>query len=263
MTHDLRSDLLSDPTFGTHPLAPGLVSILTAPTGLSTSGYPYLRKAQWDIFRDTIPHLLGMGEQVLTLLSRVEAMLDGVENAPEDVENCRRACRVSRQIVQTAAITAPSDLWLLRHVLGFFSALGLSGRLARGSALYVHACRVQTDDGEFTLDPMELETDLNFLLARGVVEQYEDSYRMAGHPRARALLTQIGPIDHVPISTTAVWRRVFSCGEVTSAELEMLLHLTASGRAQTPHRITGFPRSTRCSWVRALSPSYWRFALPN
>jgi hypothetical protein len=199
---------------------------------MTSRGFPYLRKAEWDVFRDTVPHLLGMGQRVLGLIDRAEvlAAAAGVDAAARD--HCLRACRVARQVVQTASITAPPDLWLLRHVLGFFSELGLSERLARGGAIYVRSCVVQTKSGPVTLDAGQLETDLNFLLARGVVEQYEDSYRMAGHPRVGRLLSEIGPVIGVPISATSLWRRVFACEEVSAGELEVLLDLTSSVQAR-------------------------------
>jgi hypothetical protein len=108
--------------------------------------------------------------------------------------------------VNTAAVTAPPGLWLLRLVLGAFADLGLSARLVRGEAIYPEHCEV---DG-YRLNARELEIDLHFLLALGMVEQYDNSYRIAGHPTVRWVLESVGPLPgHVPASATRAWRRLF------------------------------------------------------
>ena len=106
-----------------------LLPILEAPTGTTKTGYPYLLRAAWEAFRDGVPHLLGMGLDVLRV---AEALLAADAPPGEERENLQRACKVARQVVYTAAITAPPDLWLMRHVLGFFAELGLPDRLLRG-----------------------------------------------------------------------------------------------------------------------------------
>jgi hypothetical protein len=103
---------------------------------MSSAGWPYLERTAWEQFRDGVPHLLGLGAQLFDLVTAVEAALDeGCD--PQTAEGVRRASRVVRQVVHTAAITAPPDLWLIRHVLGFFAELGLLERLrlARPSIL--------------------------------------------------------------------------------------------------------------------------------
>jgi len=200
-----------------------LLPILSQPTGTTRSGYPYLRREAWEEFRDRIPHLFRDGLRVLRCVDAIEAEVGEAD------ENVARACKVARQIVRTAAVTAPPDLWLLRHVLGFLSELGLLERLLAGDAIYPNQCSVEREGGLQLLDPRELEADLGFLLARGVVEQYDESYRIAGHPRVRELLQRIRPVrTEIPISPTSLWRSLFRGETLASAELNALIDLSVS-----------------------------------
>lgn len=200
-----------------------LLPILSQPTGTTRSGWPFLKRAAWEAFRDRIPHLFADGLSVLRCVDELEA-------SEEDEEgNLARACKVARQIVRTAAVTAPPDLWLLRHVLGFLSELGLLERLLAGEAIYPAQCSVEREGGERQLDGRELEADLGFLLARGVVEQYDESYRIAGHPRVRQLLEAIRPVsEKVPISVTSLWRDLFRGESLPSEGLNVLIDLAVS-----------------------------------
>ena len=53
------------------------------------------------------------------------------------------------------------------------------------------------------LHEAELDKDLVFLLSRGMVEQYDDGYRIAGHPRVRDIFTRVRPRGAVPASATS------------------------------------------------------------
>jgi len=207
------------------PLCARLLPILTQPTGVSSAGYPYLQRAAWEAFRDTIPHVLGMGQRTFRALEQLSAALDRVEDVALR-ENLERACRVARQVVRTAAITAPPDLWLLRHVLGIHQQAGLLGRLLLGEAIYPASCVVDWEGEQQALVPAELDVDMQFLLSRGIVEQYDDSFRCAGHPRARRLLAEIAPVPaHIPVSATPLWRRLFAGETLEAADQEALLEL--------------------------------------
>jgi hypothetical protein len=189
------------------PQTERLIEVLATPTGLSSAGYPYLVRATWELFRDEMVHLFGPARRLLDLVRAVEDRIEPDGLDAEAGQALGRACRVVRQVVQSAAVTAPPDLWLMRLVLGSFSSLGLSERLVRGEALYPKSCEVEGR----AVNARELEIDLHFLLARGIVDQYDNSYRIAGHPTVRRLLTSLRPLPaEIPASATQVWRRLFA-----------------------------------------------------
>src|SRR5262249_7032164 len=75
------------------------------------------------------------------------------------------------------------------------------------------------------------DKDLLFLLSRGLVEQYDDGFRIAGHPRVLALFASVGPLPaRVPASATGLWRRLFAGRVLASDDLEILLDLGQGAR---------------------------------
>ncbi len=225
-----KSQILQSAAAG-DPLAELLVPVLLHPTGVSSAGFPYLYQGAWETFRDRVPHLLGMGQRVLDACETLTRAFERSSASTDEKRALLEAAAVVRQVALTAAITAPPDLWLLRHVLGAFAALGLLRRLFEGEALYPERCEVKVERKTRALDPDELETDLHFLLSRGLVEQYDEGFRIAGHPRVRDLFSRVGPLPpHAPASATGLWRRLLEGGVVGSMELEVLLDLGQGAR---------------------------------
>ena len=242
---ELCDDLLALPALGGDPLASKLVPILTQPTGTSSAGRSFLRQRAWEDFRDGIPHLFLFGVETLRAVDRIEAALDGSGASAQEVEGVRDACAIARQITFTAAITAPPNLWLLRHVLSFFEELGLLERLLAGEALYPEGCTVSDGRVKRRLVKEELEADLSFLLSLGIVEQYDESYRIAGHRRVRRMLEGVpGLPPRPPIDPTPLWRRLFAGEELPDDEQELLLELALS----VPKRL----ELTQNHWVPTL-----------
>jgi hypothetical protein len=163
--------------------------VLNGPTGVSSAGYPYLERAGFELFRDRVPHLLADGTRVLDAL-------DDIEVAGESAE---RAARVVRQVVRTAAITAPPDLWLLRHVLGALAEVGMVERLLRGEAV------VPEESG---LDARELRIDLRLLCGRGYVVRDGDAFFAASGRVARAALAAARPVEG-SCGLATVWAAAF------------------------------------------------------
>lgn len=230
----LFEKLLHHAPLADDPICRRLLPIVSLPTGLSSAGYPYLDRRAFELFRDTVAHLFFMGQRVLDASRQVVAAAADLDLSPAEHENIRQAARVVRQVVQSAAVTAPPDLWLMRHILGTHAALGLNQRLVDGEALDPHDCLVEVDGGRVSLDPEQLAIDLHFLLARGIVEPYDDTFRMAGHHRVTELLTTLGPIaPDDPIPAAPLWKKVFSTDEhLTDAEHDALLRLGARAPAR-------------------------------
>jgi len=203
-----------------------LAEVLAWPPGVTSSGRAYLAPRAWEAFRDGVPHLLGMGQRVLDAQAQLLEVVQQSELIEAGKREIEQSAAVVRQVVLTAAITAPPDLWLLRHVLGFLSGLGLLQRMLDGEAIYPDFCEVYQTGRAQRLDPDELDKDLHFLLSRGLVEPYDDGFRMAGHPRVRSLFAHLGPLSpDLPASSTSAWRRLFAGEVLPPRELETLLDL--------------------------------------
>ena len=109
--------LLARPDVWRCPIAREVACVMTGPVVTSSAGYPYLAHPAWTRFRDWVPHILADGQKVLDAAQRVAAAAEEVGATAQELENLEASRRVIRQVVLTAAITAPPQLWLLRHVL--------------------------------------------------------------------------------------------------------------------------------------------------
>jgi hypothetical protein len=198
---ELVETLLARDEIRTSAIARELAVVVTCETGRTKSGHPYLQEPAWVRFRDWVPHILADGGHVLTALTRVEEALAAERCTPAARAVVDDACTVIRQVVLTAAITAPPDLWLLRHVLAGFSRLGLSQRLLQGELLRVQDCQERLG-----LRKDEFVVDLRFLLSRGLLRLSTDGFRMAAHDAARACFAW-RPLTEarLPSSVTGVW----------------------------------------------------------
>jgi len=241
----LRDALLAAPDVGSRPLARALVPIVTGETGVSTAGYPYLNARGFARFRDTVPHLLGMGHQAWLAAEVIEAAAATLEASDDERGGLVRGLRVVRTVLRTAAITAPPDLWLLRQVLGAHRGLGLLGPLLDGDEIDPLTCEVDTPSGHRALRTDELEADLDFLVARGLLTLGGGRYAAREQPRARRVLEELAPTaPDTGFDTIALWARVFGGESVSDAEAEALEGL---GRFERPA-----PSVPGYTWVPSL-----------
>ena len=213
----LSGHLLGDTELATDPLCRELVPVLLSPTSLSSSGFPYLHRPAFCRLRDWVPHILAAGPPVLAALARIEAKAAGGPEA--ELESLHRAARVVRQVVNTAAVTAPSTLWLLRHVLSTFSSLGLCERLLNDEVITPGGCPPLQED--------ELRVDLNFLLGRAYVVRSGDGVRLGENDTARRVIAEATALpEHIPASLTTPWTDAFR-GEVSETDAAILLEVAA------------------------------------
>ena len=206
------------------PRMRGLVPILCGHTELSSGGYPYLAREAFVSFRDGIPHLLNEGQLTLSAvhaLQRHLADMSGISD--QERESFERAFRVIRTMVYTAAITAPSDLWLLRIILGTYDELGLRERLLAGEAFNC----AETRAGEKRLDPKELKTNMSFLRARACMSKEEGRYMLGPNEDLRQIWQQAGPVPEAWISAATPWAKAVALTPLTDDEAQTLQELAA------------------------------------
>tara|TARA_B100000586_G_scaffold72495_1_gene50882 strand:+ start:43 stop:1911 length:1869 start_codon:yes stop_codon:yes gene_type:complete len=150
--------------------ADGILEILLAPTGISSAGFPYIDQQSYEKFRDTQPHLFMSG---MRLLETIDHLCDiGKDSsAGPDRDSFFQAADVIRRVILTSVITAPSDLWLLHHVLRAFSVLGLSEILAGGEGLDMEEIK-----NKYSLDPGAIKIDIQFLCSRGLLRRQDGRF---------------------------------------------------------------------------------------
>lgn len=191
---------------------------MTRPAGTSSSGFVYLQPAAWRRFRDWVPHILGDGPRTM---EAIDLVVDAAERSDPDgpeQTNLGDAASVIRQVVRTAAICAPPDLWLMRHVVGELARVGIAGRLLAGEAIDTTAAA----RGE------ELEIDLRFLLSRDLlvrVESRHAAYRLGMHSHARDVLALPPLDDGAASSSSAAWAEILrgTAGDAAAAAVSAAL----------------------------------------
>ena len=229
MSHEaLLSDLLAISSVASSPLAIELAHVVSAPTGVTSAGYPFLSNEAWLRFRDRVPHILAMGPVAIAALDVVVAAADAL-----DLEQPGRgagaaiapAVKVVRGCVLTAAVTAPSDLWLCRYVIGTLGHAGLAQRLLDGEALDVAAAGV---------DPRQLQIDLELLLSRGLVTRDDDGRFSARlQPTATATLAAFSAPPAWPADVSHLWAQLFRGERLPPAQRAVLLALGQDVPART------------------------------
>lgn len=184
-----------------------LVPILASRTSLSSAGFPYLSREAWWKLRDRVPLVLGMGARAGACLQHIEAVVGGAE----DLGDFPQAARVVWQVLRTASITAPPDLWLLRAVMGNLAALGLIDRLLASETLDPYALE--------GLDGSELDMDLCLLSVRGLLDR-ESGPRFRLAPGAAFTLSAATPVDPaIPAGVAEDWAAALSgAGSVEGLE---------------------------------------------
>lgn len=190
------------------PYGPTLGRVLASPTAVSSGGHPYLAQEAFELLRDGVPMLLAAGRTTLRQLAAVDAALVQAPLPDPARDSARRAIEVVRTMINTAAVTAPPDLWLLRQVLDGLASVGLLQRLADGEVINTEACEVPYRGHPCRVVPRELLIDLLFLQSRGYLESTPHGFTLA--PWARPLTTLPRLPATLPPSLAAAWATVFT-----------------------------------------------------
>ncbi|HEY4492822.1 MAG TPA: hypothetical protein VI958_12535, partial [Acidobacteriota bacterium] len=154
---------------------------------MSSSGYPYLSEISFRTFLQEVPHLFREGQILLSWVGQFEAKLESVRLfSPTELVSLQRAVFVLRQIVQSAAVCAPSDLWILRHVLSVHCALGLTNLYKTGAQF-----DLETTAAKYGLDARHLSWDFSLLHSRGYLEVRNKMWQWCISSAAKDVLQKI------------------------------------------------------------------------
>ncbi len=167
-----------------------LLQILTGRTSLSSSGFPYISERSFRLFLTHIPHLFADSNSLLTWLAKAEKRAEKTKEFSQiERESFLRALQVLRTIIYSAAVCAPPDLWILRHVLSVHSQLGITRLISSGA-------EVNPDElsGKLNLDPKHLSWDFSLLHSKGYLQPTRKGYVIANSKQAIDIFRNITPI---------------------------------------------------------------------
>ncbi|MDJ0839128.1 MAG: hypothetical protein QNK37_21610 [Acidobacteriota bacterium] len=167
-----------------------LIRVATGGSNLSSAGFPYIVEESFRLFADHVPHLFADGTRILRWLGRFDSYLKSVDLTEDEQLSIKRTRKVIHNMVYTANITAPPDLWLLRQVLGVHRELGLIDILLEHGSLDVKALAAEKG-----LDAHQLSIDLHFLHSRGLLRLGEGVFHVGENAAARGTLEAATPLD--------------------------------------------------------------------
>ena len=169
--HELKADLSQNQRLANHTSGPPLIEIITGQTELGSAGFPFISDRSFRIFKQNVPHLFWDGQSILEWLAQLNEELQGLNLDEESASSVQRAIKVIQTIVFTAGITAPTDLWILKHVLSVHQKLGTLQWLLDG-----HVIIPEEYGAEHKLNAPRLTSDLHFLHARGYVNKGDGDF---------------------------------------------------------------------------------------
>lgn len=169
-----------------HPAQAHLIEILAGKTSISSSGYPYISERSFQIFLTHVPHLFMDGERLLRWLGRAEKKLEDSEGlAIAALNSIRNGFKVLKTVVQTAAVCAPSDLWLLRQIFATHQ------ELLSLAVFDEDKWRAEADIAQFFgFQPLQLHWDFSLLEARGYLDSKVSKARVKLFRRGKFLQVQ-------------------------------------------------------------------------
>ena len=207
--------LLSHVDTAQHPLASALIPVVTGPVHWSSAGFPYLDKNEFEAFRDTLPWLLSGGAALRDAADHILEV-----SAPLNLSGqpaLELGLRVVRTVLNSAAITAPPDLLMIRQVLSTLHEVGITTTLLDGKA-------ITPERDSHGLDPRELTIDLSFLMSRGYLTDTGDGLALSNHPTAKQVFTATSPTPHGPLAES--WSALFEGHAAPSPLLDALASLS-------------------------------------
>lgn len=207
----LKQEFMAEPRLCDIPGAETLISVAVGGSALSTAGYPYIVEESFAAFVRNVPHLFEDGERILAWVDRLDEVVAArTDLDQDDLESLSRTRKVLRTMVHTAGVTAPSDLWLLRQVLGVHRQLGLLEPLlaeAQDAAAFAAARGIVLE---------ALLRDWHFLVSRGYL--LCEGGRFSVNPAQRAVLASVTPMPKSwRISMIAAFVGYFRDGECQRA----------------------------------------------
>ena len=184
----IRERITSHPDLAGFAFVQPLAEVIAGPSNLSSTGFPFIVERSFHLFVERVPHLFRDGQRILDWMERLEKVLASFADLSEHEQtSLARTSKVIHNMVFTANVTAPPDLWLLRQVLGTWSELGLLKRLLDGEA--INPC--QPIEG---LDSNQLGIDLDFMHARGLLLKEEGDFLVGGDASVHATLAAVKPL---------------------------------------------------------------------
>lgn len=166
------------PSLKNHPQWEDLLLVVTGESHLSPAGYPQISESSFKLFNQNVPHLFQNGASTLDWLKELRRVLEQELGLTEEqYQSIDRSIKVIQQMILSANVTAPSDLWLMHQLATCHQETGLvQTLLLEGSKTAAELAQ------SLNLDQSLLIHDLEFLYSRGILEKTNQGYSITSRP---------------------------------------------------------------------------------
>lgn len=167
----IETYLATHPRLQKHAAAIPLAQILSDTSPKDKDGFPQITTERFEKYRDQVPHIFKEGMGVLEWLHEATGVIRKSALKQSRIDSILAAIDAIRTQVYSAAVTAPPNLWLARHILSTHKKLGIVDHLLSGKELIVEDFSRKNG-----LDPQQLFFDLEFLHQLGYIAQTPCGY---------------------------------------------------------------------------------------
>jgi hypothetical protein len=221
------------------PLPPHLdklTLVLAGKTGKTSAGFPYISEEAFEHFQKHVPHLFADGQALLEWLSVFRAQLSFDVFEPEELQDLIGSIRVIETVINTAAITSPSDCWILKWVLSVWKTQGafdllVNGGVAKGKLQAI----LKADDRLFN-------NDLSLLVSRGILAVSSDTVQARLETGMHILKNFSAASKDLPVDVTHAFADLF--GSKTPTQESRI--------AVQRHLLTAPKPSEKSGWLPSL-----------
>jgi hypothetical protein len=224
--NDLRDWFLKQQSQWNHPLCNPMSHFFVEPTHISSSGFPQTNQLGFQIFRDHIPHLLGMGHQAWLAHAEITQKIktQGVLSLKYE-QHFQRADKLLSTLIYTASVTAPAELWLLKCVLANLAQSQILEHLLNGKAVNLQSA--QFFDEWPLINNEALKVDLRFLESRGYLSSSNSNFEMNVNDTTRSVFHRASQwVLPTKERLSHLWAQLFAHGNESPDLVQATLSLS-------------------------------------
>ncbi|MBT7609446.1 MAG: hypothetical protein HN576_06805 [Bacteriovoracaceae bacterium] len=94
------------------------LTIITSRSEIGKSGFPIIEPRGYESFLQNIPHLFKNGQVILNLIKIIRDRIEDIQEiSRNECQSVIRVLEILNRVILTSSVTAPPDLWVIRHLI--------------------------------------------------------------------------------------------------------------------------------------------------
>jgi hypothetical protein len=143
------------------------LDVITSKSEIGKSGFPTIEQSGYELFLQNIPHLFKNGQIILNLIQIITNRIDDIQGISSDqCQSIKRVLEILNRVILTSSVTAPPDLWVIRHLISSIMNSSLVNYVSNEDGFNLNKiAKIEK------LDINQLEYMFGFLFSRGYLKQ--------------------------------------------------------------------------------------------